>query len=233
MIGIQSGPPGRWVHSGFRGGYGGQVGDAGSGDDREDPSGDFAQNKPIKTICREFRVSRRVVRKVIRSQATEFRYERSRQPRPRIDPWREQLDGLLLENEGKPVRERLTRIRIFEELRALGYEGSYDAICRYAKRWRTERGAVTAEAFVPLSFAPGEAYQFDWSHEVVLINGTTVTVKVAHVRLCHSRMLFVRAYPREAQEMVFDAHNRAFAFFKGTCTRGIYDNSRSDRRRDL
>ena len=187
----------------------------------------FAQNKPIKTICRDFRVSRRVVRKIIRSQATEFRYERSRQPRPRIDPWREQLDGLLLENEGKPVRERLTRIRIFEELRALGYEGSYDAIRRYAKRWRTEHGAVTAEAFVPLSFAPGEAYQFDWSHEVVLINGVTVAVKVAHVRLCHSRMLFVRAYPRETQEMMFDAHNRAFAFFKGTCTRGIYDNMKT------
>jgi transposase len=72
------------------------------------------------------------------------------------------------------------------------------------------RGAATTEAFVALSFAPGEAYQFDWSHEVVLINGVTVTVKVAHVRLCHSRMLFVRAYPRETQEMVFDAHNRAF-----------------------
>jgi transposase len=84
-----------------------------------------------------------------------------------------------------------------------------------------------AEAYVPLSFAPGEAYQFDWSYEVVLINGTTVTVKVAHVRLCHSRMLFVRAYPRETQEMVFDAHNRAFAFFKGTCTRGIYDNMKT------
>ena len=83
------------------------------------------------------------------------------------------------------------------------------------------------KAGVPLSFAPGEAYQFDWSHEVVLINGTTVTIKVAHVRLCHSRMLFVRAYPRETQEMVFDAHNRAFAFFKGTCTRGIYDNMKT------
>ena len=56
----------------------------------------------------------------------------------------------------------------------------------------------------------------------MLINGTTVTVKVAHVRLCHSRMLFVRAYPRETQEMVFDAHNCVFAFFKGACTRGIY-----------
>ena len=45
----------------------------------------FAQKKPIKTICRELRVSR----KVIRSQATEFRYERGRQPLPRIDPWRD------------------------------------------------------------------------------------------------------------------------------------------------
>ena len=187
----------------------------------------FVQNRPIKTICRELRVSRKVVRKVIRSRATEFRYERGRQPRPRIDPWRDQLDGLLLENEGKPVRERLTRIRIFEELRALGYEGSYDAIRRYARKWRAKRGAAMAEAYVPLSFAPGEAYQFDWSHEIVLINGTTITVKVAHVRLCNSRMLFVRAYPRETQEMVFDAHNRAFAFFKGTCSRGIYDNMKT------
>jgi transposase len=187
----------------------------------------FVQKKPIKAICREFRVSRKVVRKVIRSEATEFRYERGRQPLPRIDPWREQLDGLLLANEGKPARERLTLIRIFEELRSLGYEGSYDAVRRYAKGWRVARGAATAEAYVPLSFAPGEAYQFDWSHEVVLINGTTVTVKVAHVRLCHSRMLFVRADPRETQEMVFDAHNRAFAFFRGTCTRGIYDNMKT------
>ena len=80
----------------------------------------FIQQKPIKAICREFRLSRRVVREVIRSEATEFHYERRQQPLPRIDPWRDRLDGLLLENEGKPARERLTLIRIFEELRALG-----------------------------------------------------------------------------------------------------------------
>ena len=57
---------------------------------------------------------------------------------------------------------------------------------------RAERDAATVEASVPLSVAPGEAYQFDWSPEVASINGVTVTVKVAHVRLCHSRMLFVR-----------------------------------------
>ena len=63
-------------------------------------------------------MSRRVVRKVIRSESTEFRYERGRQPLPRIDPWRDQLDGLLLANEEKPGRERLTLIRVFEELSA-------------------------------------------------------------------------------------------------------------------
>jgi len=60
-----------------------------------------------------------------------------------------------------------------------------------------------------------------------VLDGVTNVVKVAQVRLCHSRMLFVRAYPREAQEMVFDAHERAFAFFRGTCARGIYDNMRT------
>src|SRR5258708_33508791 len=81
----------------------------------------FAQKKPIKAICREFRLSRKAVRKVIRSEATEFRYERGPQPLPRIDPWRAQLDQLLLAHERKAARERLTLSRIFEELRALGY----------------------------------------------------------------------------------------------------------------
>jgi hypothetical protein len=105
-------------------------------------------------------------------------------------------------NAGGAARERLTLIRLFEELRTLGYAGGYDAIRRYARQWGREHASQTAAAFVPLSFAPGEAYQFDWSHEIVVINGTTVTVKVAHVRLCHSRMMFARGYPRETQEMV-------------------------------
>jgi transposase len=187
----------------------------------------FAQGKTIKAICRELKVSRKVVRKVLRSGATAFEYERTVQPLPRIGPWKDDLDRLLASNEAKAVRERLTLIRIFEELRALGYDGGYDAVRRYARGWQRERSSSTAAAYVPLSFAPGEAYQFDWSHEIVLINGATVRVKVAHVRLCHSRMLFVRAYPRESQEMVFDAHGRAFAFFKGACTRGIYDNMKT------
>jgi len=184
----------------------------------------FIKGRSIKEIARGLKVSRNTVRKVVRSGATAFEYSRRVQPRPKLGSWREDLDQLLAANETKPQRERLTLIRLYEELCGFGYRGGYDAVRRYAKAWRVARGAATAAAFVPLSFAPGEAYQFDWSHEIVVLGGVTTKVKVAHVRLCHSRMPFVRAYPRESQEMVFDTHIRAFEFFKGTCTRGIYDN---------
>ena len=187
----------------------------------------FLKGKTIRRIARDLKVSRNTVRKVLRSGETSFAYAREVQPQPKLGRWTGQLDGLLAGNAAMPVRERLTLIRIFEELRGRGYEGSYDAVRRYARRWSKRHGRLTAEAYVPLSFAAGEAYQFDWSHEFVVLNGVTATVKVAHVRLCHSRMLFVRAYPRETQEMVFDAHDRAFAFFKGGCRRGIYDNMKT------
>ncbi|MSP48605.1 MAG: IS21 family transposase [Alphaproteobacteria bacterium] len=187
----------------------------------------FVKGKPIKEIVRDLRVSRNTVRKVLRSGATSFEYERDVQPLPKLGRWRDDLDRQLRSNEAKAARERLTLIRIFEGLRALGYEGGYDAVRRYARAWRRSHAATTADAFVPLTFAPGEAYQFDWSHEIVLLGGTTVTVKVAHLRLCHSRMMFVRSYPRETQEMVFDAHDRAFGFFRGACRRGLYDNMKT------
>ena len=80
-------------------------------------------------------MSRKVVRKVIRSEATEFRYEREAQPLPKIGPWRDKLDRLLVANESKAARERLTLIRLFEELRGHGYDGGYDAVRRYARQW--------------------------------------------------------------------------------------------------
>ena len=185
------------------------------------------KGKSIKAIARALHMSRNTVRRILRSGETASSYEREVQPLPKLGPWTAELDRLLTANAKAAARERLTLIRIYEALRPLGYEGGYDAIRRYARRWGERHASATAEAFIPLTFAPGEAYQFDWSHEIVVVDGVTTTAKVAHVRLCHSRMMFVRAYPRETQEMVFDAHDRAFAFFKGAGRRGIYDNMKT------
>jgi hypothetical protein len=102
----------------------------------------FVKGKSIKAICREFRVSRNPVRKVLRSGATAFEYGRQVQPRPKVGPWRDDLDRMLAANATKVTRERLTLIRIFEEPRGLGFEGSYDAVRRCARAWRAGPHAV-------------------------------------------------------------------------------------------
>ena len=191
---------------------------------------EYAAGKAIKAICRDLRLSRKVVRKAIRSEEGAFSYQRTTQPFPKIGPVRERLEQLLTENEARLSRDRLKLTRIWDLLVREGYDGSYCSVRRYAARWRLETRATPGDggtAFVPLVFAPGEAFQFDFSHEDVEIADQPLRVKVAHVRLCASRAIYLRAYPRETQEMVFDAHQRAFTFFGGVPLRGIYDNMKT------
>ena len=188
---------------------------------------EHASGKAIKAIARDLRLSRKVVRKAIRAPEGAFDYHRTVQPLPRLGPFLERLDTLLTENEARHRRDRLRMTPIHDLLCREGFEGSYDAVRRYARRWmeaRRKDAGDGAPAFIPLLFKPGEAYQFDWSHEDVEIAGKPMRVKVAQMRLCASRAVYVRAYPRETQEMVFDAHARGFAFFGGVPLRGIYDN---------
>ena len=190
---------------------------------------EHAAGKAIKAIMRDLHLSRKVVRKAIRSLEADMGYRREVQPLPKLAPFQARLDALLEEDEARPRREKLRLTRIHDLLLREGFDGSYDAVRRYAARWRQvrRRDVMDAPAFIPLLFRPGEAYQFDWSHEDVEIAGKPMRVKVAHVRLCASRAMYVRAYPRETQEMLFDAHARAFAFFGGVPTRGIYDNMKT------
>ena len=191
---------------------------------------EYAGGKAIKAIARDLHVSRKVIRKAVRAPEGAFDYQRKVQPLPRIGPFQDRLNTLLEENELRGRRDRLRMTRIHDLLVREGFEGSYDAVRRYAARWKLERRKDAGDgvtAFIPLMFRPGEAYQFDWSHEDVEIAGAPMRVKVAHMRLCASRAVYVRAYPSESQEMLFDAHARGFDFFGGVPGRGIYDNMKT------
>src|SRR5437868_14410792 len=106
----------------------------------------FIKGKTIKEIARGLKVSRNTVRKVLRSGETSFEYEREVQLRPKLGRWTSDLDELLTGNAAKSVREQLTLIRIFGDLRERGYDGGYDAVRRYARRWAKERGQSTARS---------------------------------------------------------------------------------------
>jgi transposase len=107
----------------------------------------LVKGKSIKEIARDLNISRNTVRKILRSGKTSFSYEREVQPLPKLGRWKAEIDRLLTINIESAARERMTLIRAFEELRALGYEGGYDAVRRYARSWGRAHAEHTAAAY--------------------------------------------------------------------------------------
>ncbi len=179
----------------------------------------------ISAIARDLNLSRNTVKKYLKAEIDPV-YRRDHQPAPKLGSYQLALETWLEQDSQRPKGQRRSARRLFEDLQREGYAGAYDSVQRFVKKWKVQRPG-SRDAFVPLVFAPGEACQFDWSHEHVILGAVAQVVKVAHFRLAHSRQPYLRAYPRESQEMVFDAHNRAFTFFSGVPARMIYDNPKT------
>ena len=186
----------------------------------------LGRGESMRSIARRCRISRNTVRKISQSGLTEFSYKEREPLYPVLGPFLERLEALIEANESLPRKERRTLLQLYEELQSQGYGGSYDAVRRYVGGLRAKRSSGL-QAFVPLVFGKGEAFQFDWSEEWVELGGVPVKVYVAHFLLCHSRMRFCIAFTRMSLEMVFAAHTCAHDFFGGLCGEGIYDNPKT------
>lgn len=177
----------------------------------------------ISAIARQLNLSRNTVRKYLRQPLSEPPTYRREQPaKPKLGEFEILLKEWLEADSKLPKRLRRSATRLYADLQRQGYAGAYDSVQRFVKRWKAQ--PTLKNAYVPLVFNPADAYQFDWSEEEVEIDGVVQRIKVAHFRLAHSRMPFVIAFPRETQEMVFAAHDAAFAYWGGVTSRGIYDN---------
>lgn len=97
----------------------------------------------------------------------------------------------------------------------------------FIRQWRQHHSRAGVQAYIPLSFDWGEAFQFDWSEERLVIGGQWRKVQVAHMKLCASRAFWLSAYPSQGHEMLFEAHARAFSALGGIARRGIYDNMKT------
>lgn len=185
----------------------------------------FISKESISAIANSLNLSRQTVRKALKSEAEPI-YQRKTQPTPKLGAFKAQLSDWLERDAKLPKRQRRTAQRLFECLQVEGYQGSYGPVQRFVLDWKRQapHRSSTTQAFVPLVFPAGETCQFDWSHEYVILNGVLQMIKVAHFRLAYSRRMFLAAYPRETQEMVFDSHIRAFTCFGGVPKRMIYDN---------
>jgi transposase len=188
------------------------------------------EGMPIREIARRTGLSRNTVRKYLASQELEPAYPTRKSP-SKLDSYEETLTNWLFRESRRHRKQRRTVKRLYKDLVGLGYTGSYDRVAAFARQWRqTQQDAklqAAKHAYVPLQFAPGEAFQFDWSEDWVKINGVSTKLQIAHFKLCNSRAFFMRAYLTQSHEMLFDAHYHAFLAFGGIPERGIYDNMKS------
>ena len=190
----------------------------------------FREGMPIREISRRTGLSRNTVRKYLASGVVEPRYPKRKSP-SKLDDYELTLTSWLFRESRRHRKQRKTLKQLHSDLMQLGYTGSYDRVAAFARHWRQEQQEAKRTAakntFVPLAFAPGEAFQFDWSEDYAVINGVSTKLQIAHFRLSYSRAFFLRGYLTQSHEMLFDAHYHAFQAFGGVPERGIYDNMKT------
>jgi len=184
--------------------------------------------KSEREIARMTGLSRNTVAKWLHGEVEgPPKYRRVARPN-KLTAFHEALKQALKADARRPRHERRTAKALYAQIKAEGYDGGYTRVTDFIRAWRLGEGHGAAlHAFVPLAFELGEAFQFDWSEEGLVVGGIYYRVQVSHMKLCASRAFWLVAYPSQGHEMLFDAHTRSFAALGGVPRRGIYDNMKT------
>ena len=178
-------------------------------------------------IARRTGLSRNTVKKWLKAGGdVEPKYRRKGKD-TLLTPFETTLVSALKADAHRPREHRRTARALLTQLQAQGYRGGYTTLTNFIRDWRAQSGKDVTRAFVPLSFEFGEAFQFDWSEEGIVVGGVYYQAQAAHLKLCASRAFWLVAYPSQGHEMLFDAHTRSFGSLGGVPRRGIYDNMKT------
>lgn len=188
----------------------------------------FREHLSISEIQRRTSLSRNTLKKWLKApDETVARYQRAKAS-SKLTPFEPKLLLALEADARRPKRDRRTALRLFNAIKKEGFSGGYTIVTDFIRNWRNQAATAGAKsAYVPLRFELGEAFQFDWSEEWLVIGGIHRKILAAHTKLCASRAFWLTAYPTQSHEMLFDAHTRAFTALGGVPRRGIYDNMKT------
>jgi transposase len=183
--------------------------------------------KSLHEIAKATGLSRNTIRKWVRGpgDVPKPTYRRNKMP-GKLTAFVPELELALKADAQRTKQNRRTGKALFVQIKAAGYTGGYSRVTDFIRAWRDRQGKAP-NAFVPLTFELGEAFQFDWSDEGMVVGGIFYKLQVAHLKLCASRAFWLAAYPSQGHEMLFDAHTRAFTALGGIPRRGIYDNMKT------
>jgi len=142
----------------------------------------------LSEIERRTGLTRKTVRHWLKAaEGIEPKYRRRPAEDTKIAPYAQQLTRALEVDARRPKRDRRTALKLFREIQAAGFEGDYSRVTAFVRHWRQNGGQALVKAFVPLRFELGEAFQFDWSEERLIVGGIWRKILAAHLKLCASR----------------------------------------------
>jgi transposase len=181
----------------------------------------------ISEIAKRTGLARNTVKKWLNAAGDKLPRYRRAKGKGKLSAFEASLELSLKADAQRPAQGRRSGKALFVQIQAQGYAGGYSRVTDFIRAWRAQTGKAISKAFVPLSFELGEAFQFDWSEEGMLVGGVYHRMQVAHMKLCASRAFWLVAYPSQGHEMLFDAHTRSFTALGGITRRGIYDNMKT------
>jgi transposase len=175
-------------------------------------------------LARKTGHSRNIVRKVLQDEYTGYT-KRGHQPYPVVGPFMKVIDSWLEDDKEQHRKQRHTARRIYHRLvKEHGYQGSEVTVRRYVRQAKARLGLGGQKAFIPGLPDVGQEAEVDWGDARAVIAGKTSNLKLFCMRSKYSGKCFVRAYPVERQQTLFDVHILAFDFFGGVFPGLIYDN---------
>lgn len=169
----------------------------------------------IRAIARITGLSRNTIRHVLRGE-----HEMKRAPsekEPILEPFEDYL-------RQRYSQTQLSAVRLLEEIRAMGYEGSIATVRRFLqplKQARLSHDKVTVRFETP----PGQQGQADWAYcgRFEMPEGRRSVYAFVFV-LSYSRMSFVCFTTSMKLPTLIESHQQAFRYFNGWPRTILYDN---------
>jgi len=135
----------------------------------------------------------------------------------KLDPYKPRIQAWLNEHD-------FTAQQVFQKLRAQGVQVGYTIVREYVRSVRPR----AVQAFLTLSFCPGECMQVDWgSWGVIPIGATHRRLSFFVAVLCYSRMMYLEFTLGQGQEHFLQCHQHAFTFFQGVPESVMVDNCKT------
>ncbi|MDA2931033.1 IS21 family transposase [Acidobacteria bacterium AH-259-O06] len=180
--------------------------------------------KSIRQIARETGHHRETIRKALAGLEPQYR-RRKEVPFPVMGSVAAIVEKWLRTDQEQPKKQRHTARRVYTRLvEEYGFGGAESTVRRWVRECKARLGYGAQQAVLPLDPEAAREAEVDWGTAWVKMEGALRRVKLFCMRSRFSGKSFVRAYPWERQEMFFDGHLHAFAYYGGVFPVQVMDN---------